>query len=69
MATLGELNEELQSDIEFLSARTLIGAFDKLHKELSDHVRGRDLYAERWMEEKASRVDGAAFLARKLRRT
>lgn len=61
MATLRELNEELGPDIEYLNVRTLIGAMDKLGKELVEYVQRRDLFAERWMEEKASKVDGVTI--------
>lgn len=59
--TLRELDHELGPDLEYLSARTLVGALDKLGKDLVDHVQRRDLFAERWLEEKASKIDGAAF--------
>lgn len=61
MAALRELNEELGPDVEYLSVRTLIGAMDKLGKDLVDHVRRRDLFAERWMQEKATKVDGVTI--------
>ncbi|KRB82894.1 hypothetical protein ASE00_12895 [Sphingomonas sp. Root710] len=60
-AALRELNEELGPDLEYLNVRTLIGAMDKLGKELTEHVRRRDLFAERWMEEKASKVEGVTI--------
>jgi transcriptional regulator with XRE-family HTH domain len=66
-AALRELDDELQSDIELLEPRTLISAMDRLVKDLGDHLARRDLFAERWMEEKASKVDGAAFSPRSRR--
>ena len=55
---LHELHEELGPDIQYIDARTAIGAMDRLAKELVNHVRGRDQYAEHWMLEKASKLDG-----------
>lgn len=57
---LWELNEELGPDIQYIEARTAIGAMDRLAKELINHVRGRDQYAEHWMLEKASKLDGVS---------
>lgn len=61
MAALSELNEELGADIGFLSTAALVSAFDKLSKDLIDEVRRRDQFAERWIEEKAAKLDGATF--------
>jgi transcriptional regulator with XRE-family HTH domain len=56
---LGELNDELGDDIEFLEAGTLIGAFTRVAKDLKNHVANRDLFAETWLKENSSKVDGA----------
>lgn len=63
-AAIRELDDSLQNDIELLEARTIIGAMDKLTKGFEDHIGGRDLYAERWMAEKAAKVDGARLRPR-----
>jgi len=56
---LRELNEELGDDIEFLEAGTLIGGFTRVTKDLREHVANRDLFAENWLKENSSKVDGA----------
>lgn len=56
---LGELNDELGDDIEFLEPGTLIGAFTRVVKDLNSHVANRDLFAETWLRENSSKVDGA----------
>jgi transcriptional regulator with XRE-family HTH domain len=60
MIAMAELQEELGEDIVYLEPRTLIGAFTRVSKELVEHVRKRDLFAETWLEEKASKVKGAS---------
>lgn len=52
MLTLRELHEELGEDIAYLEARTLIGAFTRVSRELVDHVRKRDTFAEAWLSER-----------------
>jgi transcriptional regulator with XRE-family HTH domain len=59
MVAMAELNEELGEDIVYLEPRTIIGAFTRVCKELVEHVRKRDVFAETWLEEKASKVGGA----------
>lgn len=61
MAALSELNEELGPDITFLGTSALVSAFDKLCKDLIEHVRRRDQFAERWIEEKTAKLHGATF--------
>lgn len=56
---LGELNDELGDDIEFLEAGTLIGGFTRVTKDLKEHVAKRDLFAENWLKENSPKVDGA----------
>lgn len=60
MIAMAELNEELGEDIVYLEARTLISAFTRLGKDLVEHVRKRDIFAETWLEENASKVKGAS---------
>ena len=60
MIAMAELNEELGPDIVYLEPRTLIGAFTKVSKDLAEHVRKRDLFAETWLEQNASKVTGAS---------
>jgi transcriptional regulator with XRE-family HTH domain len=54
MLTLKELNEELGEDIAYLETRTLIAAFTRLTKDLIDHVRKRDTFAEEWLAERTT---------------
>lgn len=60
MIAMAELNEELGEDIVYLEPRTIISAFTRVRNELVEHVRKRDLFAETWLEENASKVKGAS---------
>ncbi len=60
MIAMAELNEELGADIMYLEPRTLIGAFTRVRKDLVEHVSKRDLFAETWLEENASKIKGAS---------
>jgi transcriptional regulator with XRE-family HTH domain len=60
MIALSELNEELGEDIEYLETGTLIGAFTRIRRELVEHVRKRDTFAETWLQEKTCKVKGAS---------
>lgn len=64
MTCMRELDQELGEDISRLPVSVLVATFDKLSKELISHVKRRDEYAEKWMQEKASQIDGASFLSR-----
>jgi hypothetical protein len=61
MIAMYELHEELGEDITYLEPRTAIGAFTRVSKELVEHVRKRDLFAETWLEEKVNKVSGASL--------
>jgi transcriptional regulator with XRE-family HTH domain len=61
MIALYELHEELGEDLTYLEPRTIIGAFTRVGKELSEHVRKRDLFAETWLEERAPKVAGSSL--------
>lgn len=56
MIAISELNEELADDIVYLESSTLIGAFTRVGKELVEHVRKRDTFAEAWLQENARKV-------------
>jgi transcriptional regulator with XRE-family HTH domain len=60
MIAMAELHEELGEDIVYLEPRTLISAFTRVRNDLVDHVRKRDLFAETWLQENASKVKGAS---------
>jgi hypothetical protein len=57
---IAELEEDLGDDIAFLEAATLIGAFTSVKKDLVQHVRSRDRYAEAWFKEKSTKVHGGS---------
>lgn len=59
MIAMSELNDELGDDIVFLEPGTLIGAFTRVTKDLAEHIAKRDLFAETWLRERSSRVQGA----------
>lgn len=60
MASLRRLDEELGADVGYLNSSILISAINKLVTDLIDQVRGRDQFAERWLEENISKITGAA---------
>jgi hypothetical protein len=60
MIAVAELHEELGADVSYLEPRTLIGAFTRVRKDLVEHVRRRDVFAETWLEENAPKVKGAS---------
>lgn len=59
MIAMSELQEELGDDMVYLEARTLIGAFTLVRKDLVEHVKKRDLFAEHWLNENAPKIEGA----------
>ncbi|WP_222950842.1 helix-turn-helix domain-containing protein [Sphingomonas sp. JC676] len=59
MIAMSELNEELGDDITFLEPGILIGAFTRVAKDLSEHIAKRDLFAETWLKERSSKIQGA----------
>jgi hypothetical protein len=50
MIAMTELNNELGADIGYLEARTLVGGFTRLTKDLIRHVRERETFAEEWLK-------------------
>lgn len=69
MIAMSELNEELGDDIVFLEPGVLIGVFTRVVKDLTEHIAKRDLFAETWLKERSSKVQGARPLDdRRLRR-
>jgi hypothetical protein len=59
MIAMSELNDDLGDDITFLEPGILIGAFTRVTKELTEHIAKRDLFAETWLKERSSKVQGA----------
>ena len=64
MLAMMELDADLGSDIMFLEAGTLVGAFKSLSKNLAEHVRKRDTFAEEWLKTGSTKL---APVNRKLR--
>ena len=60
MIAMIELDEDLGNDIRYLDARTLVGAFTRLARELAAHVRKRDTFAEEWLRDGSSKLQPAA---------
>lgn len=59
MYAMSELEDQLGPDIAYLESGTLVGGFTKLVKDLVEHVRKRDTFAEAWLEERGARTHGA----------
>lgn len=56
MLSLDDFNEDLGEDIRLIEVRVLVGAFRRVFQDLTDHVRKRDLTAERWLDERSRRM-------------
>ncbi len=56
LVALGELHEKLGPDLSLIETRTMIGAATKTCRELEEHVSKRDLFAERWLDERAEKL-------------
>lgn len=54
MIALRDLNENLVDDIARIESGVIIGGFARVCKELAEHVRKRDTYAEAWLEQGAA---------------
>lgn len=59
MIAMIELDEDLGDDITYLDARTLVGAFTRLARELAAHVRKRDTFAEEWLRDGSSKLQSS----------
>lgn len=57
MIALSELNEDLGEDIVYLESGVIIGGMTRLCRDLAEHVRKRDTFAETWLEQKAPRLN------------
>jgi transcriptional regulator with XRE-family HTH domain len=58
MLAMGELEDDLGADIVFLNSATLIGAFTRVVKDLTENVRKRDTFAEHWLDQHGARSQG-----------
>ena len=59
MIAMSDLNDELGDDMVFLEPGILIGAFTRVVKDLTEHIAKRDLFAETWLKERSSKLQGA----------
>lgn len=55
MIALSELNDDLGEDIVYLESGAIIGGITRLCRDLAEHVRKRDTFAETWLESRAPR--------------
>jgi transcriptional regulator with XRE-family HTH domain len=56
MIALQELDEDLGDDIGYLDAQTLVGGFTRLTRDLAQHVRRRETFAEQWLKSGSTRL-------------
>jgi hypothetical protein len=56
MIALMELDADLGDDVTFLDAQTLVGGFTRLTRDLAQHVRKRETFAEQWLKEGATKL-------------
>lgn len=56
MIALIEMDADLGDDITYLDAQTLVGGFTRLTRELAQHVRKRETFAEEWLKQGAERL-------------
>lgn len=60
MIAIQELDADLGDDIEYLDAQTLVGGFTRLTRDLAQHVRRRETFAEQWLKSGATRLKPGA---------
>jgi len=60
LIALSELNDDLGADIVYLESGAIIGGMTRLCKDLAEHVRKRDTFAENWLEERTPRMRSPA---------
>lgn len=56
MIAMMELDEDLGNDLTYLDAQTLVGGFTRLARDLAQHVRKRETYAEEWLRRGTGRL-------------
>ncbi|WP_373562954.1 helix-turn-helix domain-containing protein [Sphingomonas melonis] len=59
MIALMELDADLGDDLTYLDAQTLVGGFTRLTRDLAQHVRKRETFAEEWLKQGSSRLSPA----------
>jgi hypothetical protein len=60
MIAVMELSDELGSDLTYLDAGTLVGGFTRLTRDLAQHVRKRETFAEEWLRMGEERLRSTA---------
>lgn len=60
MIAVMELNDDLGADMTYLDARTLVGGFTRLTRDLAQHVRKRETFAEEWLRSGEDRIRSTA---------
>ncbi len=66
MIAMLELEEDLGDDMVYLDAQTLVGGFTRLARDLAQHVRKRETFAEEWLRRGADRLSpGSGPVARR----
>ncbi|QYE37173.1 hypothetical protein KZX46_21265 (plasmid) [Polymorphobacter sp. PAMC 29334] len=63
-----ELADELGADIGFLESGVLIASLTRATRELIEHFRKRDIFAETWLNQRSERLAGSVPLSTLLRR-
>lgn len=56
MIAMMELDEDLGDDLTYLDAQTLVGGFTRLARDLAQHVRKRETFAEDWIRRGTGRL-------------
>ncbi|WP_156378517.1 MULTISPECIES: helix-turn-helix transcriptional regulator [unclassified Phenylobacterium] len=56
MLALSPFHEEMGEDLALIEPRVWWGGFRRLFQDLGEHVRKRDLTAETWLDEQATRL-------------
>ncbi len=60
MIAVMELNDDLGADLPYLDAGTLVGGFTRLTRDLAQHVRKRETFAEEWLRSGEERIRSSA---------
>ncbi|QYE33121.1 helix-turn-helix domain-containing protein (plasmid) [Polymorphobacter sp. PAMC 29334] len=68
MMVVDELADELGPDIGYLETGALIATFTRATRELVEHFRKRDIFAETWLSQRSERMAGSVPLSALLRR-
>ncbi len=59
LIAMKELDTDLGDDITLLSPQSLVGGFTRLTRDLAQHVRARDTFAEEWLKAGSSQLNPA----------